>query len=203
MYNCTYIQNQNAIRSQHTGILGMLLTNLLSKCWACSIRNWLPCSHCLSSNWSKLWGMLPTAVVLLLFPAWLLVLLVELLAQLLLGIIVVPTVPLCADPPGTLFALRTCITAQSYSEWKHTDHVYGYIFSIPCWFSYLPKQWPGCVAVVQLVLQNWWNHWKCYEPPTLLTVYLTSFVPWLTMDSTGCQACVEHSHHSETCQQYM
>jgi len=51
--------------------------------------------------------MLPTAAVLLLFPAWLLVLLAELLAQLLLGITVVPTVPPCADPPGTLFALRT------------------------------------------------------------------------------------------------
>ena len=123
IYNCTYIQNQNAIRSQHTGILGVLLTDLLSKCWACSMRNWLPCSHCLSSNWSKLWGMLPTAVILLLFPEWLLVLLVELLAQLLLGITVVPTVPPCADPPGTLFALRTCIMAQSYSQWEHTDHV--------------------------------------------------------------------------------
>lgn len=67
---------------------------------------------------------------------------------------------------------------------------------------YLLKQWPGCVAEVQLVmLQNCWNHWKCYGPPFLQTVYLTSFVPLLMMDSAGCQACVEHSHHSETCQQ--
>jgi hypothetical protein len=121
-----------------------------------------------------------------------------LLAKLLLGLTVLP----CAEPPGTLFALRTCITAQPYSQWGHTDHLYGYLYSIPYWSFYLLKQWLGCVAVVQLVmLQNCWNHWKCYEPPFLLTVYLTSFVPLLTMDSAGCQACVEHSHHSETCQQ--
>lgn len=31
--------------------------NLLSKCWACSIKNCEPCSHCRSNNCSKLWGM--------------------------------------------------------------------------------------------------------------------------------------------------
>ena len=30
--------------------------NLLSKWLACSIRNWLPCSHCLSKSSSNVWG---------------------------------------------------------------------------------------------------------------------------------------------------
>jgi hypothetical protein len=60
--------------------------------------------------------MLATDAVLLLFPAWLLVLLVEMLAKLLLGLTVFPKLLPCADPPGTLFALRTCITAQPYSQ---------------------------------------------------------------------------------------
>lgn len=32
---------------------------VLSKCWACSIKNWEPCSHCRSSNWSRVWGIEP------------------------------------------------------------------------------------------------------------------------------------------------
>lgn len=36
--------------------------NLLSKCWACSIKNCDPCSHCLSRSCSRLWGVLPCAV---------------------------------------------------------------------------------------------------------------------------------------------
>lgn len=36
-----------------------LKQNLLSKCWACSIRNWDPCSHCRSKSWSKVWGIVP------------------------------------------------------------------------------------------------------------------------------------------------
>jgi len=36
----------------------------LSKCCACSIRNWLPCSHCRSNSWSSVWG---TAALLFLF----------------------------------------------------------------------------------------------------------------------------------------
>lgn len=35
---------------------------LLSKCWACSIRNCEPCSHCRSSSCSRLCGVLPWAV---------------------------------------------------------------------------------------------------------------------------------------------
>jgi hypothetical protein len=71
--------------------------------------------------------MLPTAAGLLLFPAWLLVLLLELLAQLLLGITVVPTVPLSADPPGTLFVLRNCVTAQSHSVRTYTPCMWLHI----------------------------------------------------------------------------
>lgn len=33
--------------------------DLLSKCWACSMRNWEPCSHCLSNSWSRLWALEP------------------------------------------------------------------------------------------------------------------------------------------------
>lgn len=33
------------------------MLNLLSKCWACSIRNCEPCSHCLSNSCSRLCGM--------------------------------------------------------------------------------------------------------------------------------------------------
>ena len=30
---------------------------LLSKCWACSMRNCEPCSHWRSSSWSRLWAL--------------------------------------------------------------------------------------------------------------------------------------------------
>lgn len=60
-----------------------LAVHSLSKCWACSIRNWLPCSHCLSNSWSSVWGIAPlpkepVLVVLALVLALLLVLLVAL-----------------------------------------------------------------------------------------------------------------------------
>jgi hypothetical protein len=52
--------------------------------------------------------MLPTAPALLVLPECVLVLYVGLLTQLLFaGLVAVPVVLPCADPPDTLFALRT------------------------------------------------------------------------------------------------
>lgn len=42
---------------QRNPFIVISLLNLLSKCWACSIKNCDPCSHCLSNNCSKLCGI--------------------------------------------------------------------------------------------------------------------------------------------------
>lgn len=65
---------------------------LLSKCCACSIRNWDPCSHCRSNNCSKLCGVFPLAV----------------------GVPVPPSIELSEGPCGWLCTLFLACESNGY-----------------------------------------------------------------------------------------
>lgn len=143
---------------------------LLSKCWACSIKNCEPCSHWRSRSCSRLCGVFPWAV----------------------GWPVPPSIELNDGPCGWLAALL-----RAYDR-KQRENLSEIISKMVV--NHHSLHWPtACQGklVRSFVSSNPYSmtYTHC-APPFPWTIDRTSSVLHCSMGSIGCQACVWRAYLS-------